>query len=108
MEVRVLSSALGRCWNLSSSDFVRHFASCGRRLNPGPVRPLRSRRLSRNRSNIGVVSALHGITLIGSVDGLSDGMTLRPLADGDASELRRIHATPEVARWWDAPGERFP
>jgi aminoglycoside 6'-N-acetyltransferase len=35
-------------------------------------------------------------------------MTLRPLADGDAAELRRIHATPEVARWWDAPDENFP
>jgi aminoglycoside 6'-N-acetyltransferase len=35
-------------------------------------------------------------------------MTLRPLAEGDAAELRRIHATPEVARWWDVPDEGFP
>ncbi len=35
-------------------------------------------------------------------------MTLRPLADGDEDELRRIHATPGVSRWWDMPGERFP
>ena len=35
-------------------------------------------------------------------------MILRPLAPEDAPELRRIHATPEVARWWDLPDERFP
>ena len=35
-------------------------------------------------------------------------MTLRPLAADDAAELRRIHATPEVARWWGAPVEGFP
>jgi aminoglycoside 6'-N-acetyltransferase len=33
---------------------------------------------------------------------------LRPLAEGDEAELRRIHATPEVARWWGAPLEGFP
>jgi aminoglycoside 6'-N-acetyltransferase len=33
---------------------------------------------------------------------------LRPLAQGDEQELRRIHMTPEVLRWWDAPDERFP
>lgn len=33
---------------------------------------------------------------------------LRELAPEDADELRRIHATPEVARWWDAPAEDFP
>src|ERR1700732_1399942 len=33
---------------------------------------------------------------------------LRPLAEGDEPELRRIHGTPEVARWWDAPNEDFP
>jgi hypothetical protein len=36
------------------------------------------------------------------------GMTLRPLAEGDEMELRRIHATPEVVRWWDVPDESFP
>jgi aminoglycoside 6'-N-acetyltransferase len=35
-------------------------------------------------------------------------MTLRPLAQGDEPELLRIHSTPEVVRWWDAPSEGFP
>ncbi len=35
-------------------------------------------------------------------------MSLRPLAEGDEEELRRIHATPEVARWWGEPEEGFP
>jgi aminoglycoside 6'-N-acetyltransferase len=35
-------------------------------------------------------------------------VTLRPLAEGDEAELLRIHRTPEVARWWDAPDEDFP
>jgi len=35
-------------------------------------------------------------------------MILRPLAEGDEAELRRIHGTPEVSRWWDAPAEGFP
>jgi aminoglycoside 6'-N-acetyltransferase len=35
-------------------------------------------------------------------------MILRPLAEGDEAELLRIHATPEVSRWWDAPAEGFP
>jgi len=35
-------------------------------------------------------------------------MILRPLAAGDEAELLRIHATPEVARWWDLPEEGFP
>ena len=37
-----------------------------------------------------------------------DGMTLRPLAPGDEADLLRIHAAPEVARWWDEPDEGFP
>jgi len=36
------------------------------------------------------------------------GMVLRPLAEGDAADLLRIHSTPEVARWWDDPDEGFP
>jgi len=36
------------------------------------------------------------------------GMILRPLAGGDEAELRRIHLTPEVLRWWDFPDEGFP
>jgi aminoglycoside 6'-N-acetyltransferase len=35
-------------------------------------------------------------------------MSLRSLARGDEEELRRIHATPEVARWWGDPEEGFP
>jgi aminoglycoside 6'-N-acetyltransferase len=35
-------------------------------------------------------------------------MILRPLAAGDAAQLRRIHETPEVARWWELPDESFP
>jgi GNAT superfamily N-acetyltransferase len=35
-------------------------------------------------------------------------MELRPLAEGDAAELRRIRATPEVERWWDAVEDDFP
>ncbi len=35
-------------------------------------------------------------------------MILRPLAAGDEVELLRIHRTPEVMRWWDAPEEGFP
>jgi aminoglycoside 6'-N-acetyltransferase len=34
-------------------------------------------------------------------------MVLRPLAPGDEAELLRIHATPEVARWWGEPDEGF-
>jgi aminoglycoside 6'-N-acetyltransferase len=36
------------------------------------------------------------------------GVILRPLVEGDAAELLRIHATPEVVRWWDVPHEGFP
>jgi aminoglycoside 6'-N-acetyltransferase len=35
-------------------------------------------------------------------------LTLRPLVAADAAELRRILATPEVARWWDPPEDDFP
>lgn len=35
-------------------------------------------------------------------------MILRPLADEDVLELLRIHATPEVARWWGDPQDGFP
>ncbi|MGH2969932.1 MAG: hypothetical protein ACRDK0_12845 [Solirubrobacteraceae bacterium] len=35
-------------------------------------------------------------------------MILRPLVEADVAELLRIHATPEVRRWWDAPDEGFP
>jgi len=35
-------------------------------------------------------------------------MILRPLEPRDVGELRRIHETPEVARWWDLPEDGFP
>ena len=35
-------------------------------------------------------------------------ITLRPLAEGDVAELRRIHSTPEVSQWWDSPDDDFP
>jgi aminoglycoside 6'-N-acetyltransferase len=35
-------------------------------------------------------------------------MVLRPLAEGDEDELRRILAMPEVVRWWDVPDASFP
>ncbi len=38
----------------------------------------------------------------------SADVTVRPLAQGDERELLRIHATPEVMRWWDAPAAGFP
>ena len=39
----------------------------------------------------------------------ADGrLTLRPLAPGDEADLRRIHETPEVARWWGTPEADFP
>jgi aminoglycoside 6'-N-acetyltransferase len=35
-------------------------------------------------------------------------VVLRPIAEGDEPDLLRILREPEVARWWDAPDERFP
>lgn len=35
-------------------------------------------------------------------------VVLRPLAARDDAELRRIHETPEVVRWWDSPADGFP
>ncbi len=35
-------------------------------------------------------------------------MLLRPLSKGDEADLLRIHATPEVALWWDVPDDGFP
>ena len=35
-------------------------------------------------------------------------MILRPLAEGHAAELLRIHRTAEVMQWWDAPEDGFP
>lgn len=47
------------------------------------------------------------IGLVG-VAGMRSDIALRPLAEGDESELLRIHATSEVVRWWDVPEEGFP
>ncbi len=35
-------------------------------------------------------------------------LVLRTLVAADAAELRRIHLTPEVRRWWDEPADEFP
>jgi aminoglycoside 6'-N-acetyltransferase len=35
-------------------------------------------------------------------------LVLRPIVPDDVAELRRIHALPEVARWWDEPADNFP
>jgi aminoglycoside 6'-N-acetyltransferase len=35
-------------------------------------------------------------------------LVLRPLAAGDERELLRIHRTPEVMHWWEAPEDGFP
>jgi aminoglycoside 6'-N-acetyltransferase len=35
-------------------------------------------------------------------------LVVRPVAEADVSELRRIHELPEVVRWWDVPEEGFP
>jgi aminoglycoside 6'-N-acetyltransferase len=35
-------------------------------------------------------------------------IVLRPIARRDEAELLRIHSTPEVRRWWDAPEVGFP
>ena len=37
-----------------------------------------------------------------------DEVVLRPLAEGDAEELRRIHSTAEVSAWWGKPEAEFP
>jgi aminoglycoside 6'-N-acetyltransferase len=38
----------------------------------------------------------------------SSVIVLRALVATDAPELRRIRATPEVARWWEPPEDDFP
>ncbi len=35
-------------------------------------------------------------------------VTLRPMHDGDADELRRLRAAPEVSRWWGPLEDDFP
>jgi aminoglycoside 6'-N-acetyltransferase len=40
--------------------------------------------------------------------GMTREMELLPLSADDAGELRRILATPDVARWWDPPEDDFP
>ncbi len=43
-----------------------------------------------------------------TVSDVSESMILRPLASGDEPALTRIHASPEVARWWSLPEAGFP
>jgi aminoglycoside 6'-N-acetyltransferase len=45
---------------------------------------------------------------VDKVEGVHSLIALRPLAETDADELLRIHGTPEVRRWWDAPDDGFP
>lgn len=47
-----------------------------------------------------------GVDLPGLLRG--ERVVLRPVAHADAAELRRIHATPEVAHWWGPPDPAFP
>jgi aminoglycoside 6'-N-acetyltransferase len=35
-------------------------------------------------------------------------VTLRPMHEGDADDLRRLHAAPEVSRWWGPLEDDFP
>jgi aminoglycoside 6'-N-acetyltransferase len=51
---------------------------------------------------------LPGIAVPERLTGAPSGLVLRPLTEEDAAELRRIHHTREVARWWDLPDEDFP
>ena len=39
---------------------------------------------------------------------MRDDLVLRPVDERDVEELLRIHATPEVRRWWDDPDDGFP
>lgn len=39
---------------------------------------------------------------------LDPKIVLRPIAEDDAAELRRIHSTPGVSRWWEMPEDDFP
>jgi aminoglycoside 6'-N-acetyltransferase len=37
-----------------------------------------------------------------------DRVVLRPVIEADVAELRAIHETPEVVRWWNRPDEGWP
>jgi aminoglycoside 6'-N-acetyltransferase len=39
---------------------------------------------------------------------IGERVRLRSITEADVAELRRIHSTPEVARWWDEPADEFP
>ena len=39
---------------------------------------------------------------------MRQAITLTPTIEEDGPALRAIHATPEVARWWDLPDAGFP
>ncbi len=78
-------------------------------LEPGRfgLRP-RLRIAERRPHNMNLVSAIRESGGWETVEPHPLGLTLRPLLDSDERELRRIHATAEVARWWDPPDESFP
>jgi len=44
----------------------------------------------------------------GTTPELPDGVRLAPTVAADADALLEIHASPEVARWWDPPEPGFP
>jgi RimJ/RimL family protein N-acetyltransferase len=39
---------------------------------------------------------------------IGERVRLRSITTADVAELRRIHSTPEVVRWWDEPADEFP
>jgi aminoglycoside 6'-N-acetyltransferase len=39
---------------------------------------------------------------------MTAGLVVRPLEERDVAELRRIHATDAVRRWWGLPEDEFP
>jgi RimJ/RimL family protein N-acetyltransferase len=39
---------------------------------------------------------------------IGERLRLRSITEADVGELRRIHSTPAVARWWDEPDDEFP
>ena len=53
--------------------------------------------------SIGGLGCLQVVRILGW-----QAMILRPLAGRDQTELRRIRALPEVARWWGDPPDGFP
>ena len=57
---------------------------------------------------LGVPVPLEAASASASATAPAAELALRPLSMDDASELTRIHRTPEVRRWWDEPAPGFP